>query len=82
MSKKIVGCQSRCGKTIKQQMFEEIWERLSEHEYKYYYPSNNLLEEALEQERRYQLNCSDFEKDLSPEAVNRRIINYIKRHKD
>ena len=75
---KIQAEPSRCGKTIKQKMLNEIQKRLSEQGYKYYYDSTITLEEALEKERKYRMNCSDFEKDLSPEATTRRIIMFLK----
>ena len=57
------------------------WFKRHSHNYVYYdYPSCvNYFEEALEHERNYRLNCSDFEKDLSAEATNRRIINDIEK---
>ena len=54
--------------------------KLSESGYKYYFPDRkNCFQEAINHERQYRLNCSDFEKDLSLEATNRRILYYLKR---
>lgn len=47
--------------------------------YGLYYERTYTLNDALEQERQYRLNCSDFPKDLSNEATMRRIKNYMKR---
>ena len=49
--------------------------------YDYYYDDRwggVSFKEALEMERRYELNCTDGFKDLSPRAVNQRILNYMK----
>lgn len=49
--------------------------------YETYYPHGHedIVGNALQNERNYILNCSDFPKDLSPEASNRRILNDIDR---
>lgn len=80
---KIQAEPSRCGKTAKQKMLNKIQKRLSEQGYKYYYGYGyeHSLQEALEQERRYRMNCSDFKKDLSPEATTRRIVKFMKGEK-
>ena len=80
---KIQAEQPRCGKTIKKKMLNEIQKRLSEQGYKYYYGYGyeHSLQEALEQERRYRMNCSDFKKDLSPEATTRRILMFMRGRK-
>ncbi len=66
----------------KKKFIEDVFSKI---DYKYYYYDDaygqNLLEKALENERNYILNCSDFEKDLSPEASNRRILRDIERMK-
>lgn len=55
-------------------------------EYRYYYCSigdSTALEKALKQEMIYQLNCSDAPKDLSPKAVNNRVLrNFEKNLRD
>ena len=48
--------------------------------YEYYYDKPYMsFSKALEKERQYRLNCSDFPKDLSNEATMRRMKNYMKR---
>lgn len=78
---KVVSQSDRCGKTAKQEMIDEVLKKLGG--YHYYHDSySSLFQEALNQERMYRENCSDFPKDLSAEATNRRIRNYMERNRN
>lgn len=47
----------------------------------YNYSMTDIMNEAMEMERRHKLNCSDRPINHSPEATNQRILNNIKRLK-
>lgn len=61
---------------------EEIMKILKDIPYKNYdYSMTDIVNEAIEMERRHRLNCSNRPIDRSPEAENQRILNNIKRLK-
>ena len=86
----IVGGPLRTGKTAIMEIAketgispEEIMKILKDIPYKNYtnYSMTDIMNEAIEMERRHILNCSDRPIDRSPEAENQRILNNIKRLK-
>lgn len=85
----IFGAAPRCGKTAIMEIAketgispEEIMKIILKNaSYKYDYSMTDIVNEAMEMERRHILNCSDRPIDRSPEAENQRILNNIKRLK-
>ena len=71
----IVDSPLRTGKT-------QIMKILKDIPYKNYnYSMTDIMNEAIEMERRHTLNCSNRPIDRSPKAENQRILNNIKRLK-
>ena len=61
---------------------KEIMKILKDIPYKKYnYSMADIVNEAMEMERRHRLNCGNGPIDRSPEASNQRILNNIKRLK-
>lgn len=86
----IVGNPLRTGKTAIMEIAketgispEEIMKIiLKDIPYKNYnYSMTDIMNDAIEMERRHRLNCSDGPIDRSPEASNQRILNNMKRLK-
>ena len=86
----IFGAAPRCGKTTLMEIAketgispEEIMKTILKNaSYKNYnYSMTDIMNEAMEMERRHKLNCSNRPIDRSPEATNQRILNNIKRLK-
>ena len=86
----IVGSPLRAGKTAIMEIAKEtgispeeiIKTILKNTSYKNYnYSMTDIMNEAIEMERRHRLNCSSRPIDHSPEASNQRILNNIKRLK-
>lgn len=86
----IFGAAPRCGKTAIMEIAKEtgispkeiMKTILKNTSYKNYnYSMTDIMNEAIEMERRHRLNCSDRPIDHSPEASNQRILNNIKRLK-
>ena len=86
----ILGSPLRTGKTQIMEIAketgispEEIMKILKDIPYKNYtnYSMTDIMNEAIEMERRHILNCSNGPIDRSPEASNQRILNNIKRLK-
>ena len=70
-------------KLDKDKSIDKYLKKLSKQGYGYYANPTyrDLLMDALRQEKMYVENCADFPKDLSAEASNRRIRNYIRRNR-
>ena len=86
----IVGSPLRTGKTAIMEIAKEtgispeelIKTILKDIPYKNYnYSMTDIVNEAIEMERRHKLNCSNRPIDRSPKAENQRILNNIKRLK-
>lgn len=80
----IMSVEEAFDKYFKGKNIDDILKAINDKEYEYYYyPTyKDYLKKALENERNYRCNCSDFIKDFSLEATNRRIWNDIKRMKE
>ena len=86
----IFGAAPRCGKTAIMEIAKEtgispeeiIKTILKDIPYKNYnYSMTDIVNEAIEMERRHTLNCSNRPIDRNPKAENQRILNNIKRLK-